>query len=129
MDCRFRWVVCQLDALRKCRTTGQIKRALTELPKTLDSTYLRILENIDENSWRYVHDVLNLIAFSVQPLKVGEIVDAIAFDAERKCFSEDEKLQDPLDVLQICSSLISLSDQTIWQGHFDIHRTKCPGKE
>lgn len=107
---RFRWVVCQLDALRECRTTGQIKKALCQLPTTLDDTYIRILENIDKRSRHFVQDVLNLIAFSKRPLTLREIVEAIAFDADRRCFSEDEKFRDPLEVLEICSSLISLPD-------------------
>jgi hypothetical protein len=95
----------------------QITNTLTKLPKTLNDTYVRIIENIDEDYCRYVHDVLNLIAFSMRPLKLGEIVEAIAFDVEKKCFSAEEKLGDPLDVLEICSSLISFPDkQTLMEG-------------
>ena len=110
IESRFRWIVCQLDALQKCRTVKEIRTTLCQLPKTLDETYIRILDKIDENDSRRVHDVLQLIAFSRRPLTLGEIVEAIAFDTDKKCFSEDEKLVDPLDVLEICSSLISLAD-------------------
>src|SRR5208282_5673884 len=92
MNYRFRWVVCQLNALQKCLNIKQINKTLCQLPKTLDDTYFRILDNIDENYWPYVHDILNLIAFSNRPLKLREIVEAIAFDPETKCFSEYEKL-------------------------------------
>jgi len=128
IDRRFRWVVCRLDALRKCRTTKQIATTLTKLQKTLNDIYVRILENIDEDYCRYVHDILILIAFSMRPLKLSEIVEAIAFDAEKKCFSEEEKLGDPLDVLEICSSLISLPAR--WSGCWLIGHVKkrwfCP---
>jgi len=60
---RFRWVVCQLDALRKRRTTEQVKKALKPLPKRLDDTYVRILKD-DENVWRSVCDIVTLIDFS-----------------------------------------------------------------
>jgi hypothetical protein len=36
---RFRWAVCQLDALQKCRSVYELQKALASLPKTLDETY------------------------------------------------------------------------------------------
>ena len=45
---RFRWVVCQLDELRKCARLSERRKALKALPKTLDETYEQILVNIDE---------------------------------------------------------------------------------
>ena len=48
-DGMFRWVECQLDALRRCRTSEGLLKALNSLPKTLDETYERILQGIDEN--------------------------------------------------------------------------------
>ena len=76
----------------------------------MDDTYIRILENIDDIYCRHVYDILTLIAFSMWPLRLAEIIEVIAFDVEGKCFSEDEKLMGPLDVFKICSSLISLPD-------------------
>ena len=45
--CRFRWVSCQFDFLRRC-LPGRIRLALNELPVTLDATYKRTLEDLDE---------------------------------------------------------------------------------
>ena len=45
---RFRWVFCQLDALKKCKKRTSLLKALKSLPKTLDETYERILMNVDE---------------------------------------------------------------------------------
>ncbi|KAF1352920.1 hypothetical protein EJ07DRAFT_158930 [Lizonia empirigonia] len=39
----FRWAVCQLDTLGKCRNRAMLRKALTALPPTLDKTYDRIL--------------------------------------------------------------------------------------
>ena len=49
----------------------------------------------------------------MRPLKLAEILEAITFDAKRRCFSEDEKLGNPMYVLLICSSLIALSAEQI----------------
>lgn len=46
MSLRFRWVDCQLTALEKCLTVKMLKAALETLPRSLDDTYARILENI-----------------------------------------------------------------------------------
>jgi hypothetical protein len=102
--------VCQLEALRGCLTIAGIRRALCRLPKGLDETYARILANINPEWQHYVYDILTLLAFSIRPLKLREVVDAIAVDAETGCFSDDEKLQDPMDILKIGSSLIALSN-------------------
>jgi hypothetical protein len=40
---RFRWAVCQLDTLRACKKVSAVRKALAQLPKTLDETYARIL--------------------------------------------------------------------------------------
>jgi hypothetical protein len=51
---RFRWVFCQLDKLRRC-LSPRIRRALDELPETLDETYERTLLDIDDENWEYAH--------------------------------------------------------------------------
>lgn len=57
----FRWVDCQLQAIRKCRKPAEIKRALTSLPQDLHEAYVRKLEIVDENA---SEDVSRLVGFS-----------------------------------------------------------------
>jgi hypothetical protein len=40
---RFRWAVCQLDTIGKCRNRLKLRESLASLPPTLDETYDRIL--------------------------------------------------------------------------------------
>lgn len=77
---RFRWVVCQLDALRKCRTPAALEKALIRLPKTLYETYDRILAAIDEDDRRDALSLLQWLAFSVRTLSTDEAMDALATD-------------------------------------------------
>ena len=81
-QCRFRWVVCQLDTLRRC-FPASIWRALNELPRTLDETYERILLGIDEEKQEYAIRLFRCLAFSSRPLCVRELAEVIAteFDA------------------------------------------------
>ncbi|KAF8490580.1 hypothetical protein JB92DRAFT_3008675 [Gautieria morchelliformis] len=108
----FRWVVCQLDALRKCRSPAALERALTCLPKTLYETYDRILEAIDEDDRRDALSLLQWLAFLVGTLSPDEAVDVIATDADAKggpLFDRRRRLHDPRDILSICSSLVTIS--------------------
>jgi hypothetical protein len=47
----FRWVVCQLDILRRCSNARSVREALKDLPQTLEDSYLRIFSYIPENDW------------------------------------------------------------------------------
>jgi hypothetical protein len=107
---RFRWVACQLDALRKCSKRSELKSALKSLPKTLDDTYERILLDIDE-LWRDdVHRVLQLLCVAERDLRLDEVVDALAVTfIDGAKFDPDERYPDPRDILTRCSSLVSVT--------------------
>ncbi|PMD59680.1 uncharacterized protein K444DRAFT_529781, partial [Hyaloscypha bicolor E] len=57
----FRWAFCQLDILKRLHTLPEIRLALTQLPKTLDETYERILCNIPPESQNMVYRTLSLV--------------------------------------------------------------------
>ena len=107
---RFRWAVCQLDTLGKCRNRANLRKALAALPPTLDTTYDRILCAIDEEDANYAIRVLLWLAFSDRPLTVDEVAEVIAIDVARDpAFDREEVLEDPLDALDICCSLVTIA--------------------
>jgi len=109
-DRRFRWAACQLDTLAGCVTRGKVRRALKELPKTLDETYARILRTIDEGeNAEEALRILTWLTYAERPLTAIEVlqVTGIVFEDESR-FDEDEVLEDPNDILRICSSLVSV---------------------
>ncbi|KAF8478788.1 hypothetical protein JB92DRAFT_2800863, partial [Gautieria morchelliformis] len=111
----FRWVICQLDALRKCRTPAAVEKALTLLPKTLNETYDRILAAIDEDDRRAALSILQWLAFAYGGVSPGQAMDVIATDADAKdgsLFDRRRRLRDPRDILDICSSLVTV---TFWE--------------
>ncbi|KAL9122142.1 MAG: hypothetical protein Q9187_001305 [Circinaria calcarea] len=107
----FRWAVCQLDELRKCVKIPQLRRTLNSLPKTLDATYDRILCSIEEVHSEDAHLVLQWLAFSARPLTLREIAEVIAvnFTGDLPKLDIENRLLNPHGILQICSSLITLS--------------------
>ncbi|KFZ01827.1 hypothetical protein V501_09775 [Pseudogymnoascus sp. VKM F-4519 (FW-2642)] len=109
----FRWAACQLDALGKCRNRLALRNSLKTLPPTLDATYDRILCAINEEDSEYAVRILRWLAFSSRPLLLEEVSEVVAIDTNRDpMFNQDEVLEDPSDVLDICSSLITITTTT-----------------
>jgi hypothetical protein len=85
-----------------------LRKALATLPATLDLTYERILSAISEEESEYAMRILRWLAFSARPLSLEEVAEVIAIDVTRdRAFDRDEVLEDPLDALSICSSLVT----------------------
>ncbi len=112
--CRFRWVYCQLDFLRRC-LPGRIQKALRELPTSLDATYERTLKDIDGPHREYAQRLFQCVAVASRPLRVEELAEFIAFDFKAgniPRFHEDWRAEDPVEgVLSTCSTLLSIVDE------------------
>jgi ankyrin repeat protein len=104
-------VFCQLVYLRRC-IPGRIRRALDELPETLDETYARTLEEINKQNWEYAHRLFQCVAAASRPLLVNELAEFLAFDFEAgstPAFLADWRPEDPAHtVLSMCSSLLAV---------------------
>ncbi|KAJ9602544.1 hypothetical protein H2200_013087 [Cladophialophora chaetospira] len=110
----FRWAYCQIDSLRKCIKLSALRQMLSTLPKTLDETYERILSTIEANG--QLDDavrVLQWLCFAKRPQSLKSLVDILATDVGGNgCFLAEERLPDPLDIITICSSLITVREET-----------------
>ncbi|KAF2734842.1 ankyrin [Polyplosphaeria fusca] len=112
----FRWAVCQLDALGKCVNRKMLQQALTALPPTLDQTYDRILAAIENEYSQYALRILQWLTFSARPLSIDEVAEVVAIDVKREpIFDRKEVLEDPLEVLNICSSLVTMTVDNDYQ--------------
>jgi Ankyrin repeats (3 copies) len=118
---RFRWAVCQLDALGKCLNLLRLRKALEGLPDTLDSTYDRILCAIDKENSQDALKILQWLVYSARPLRIDEVVDVIAvFVDNDPRFDIENRLPDPQDILTICSSLVTIAGAEIRLAHFSV---------
>ena len=112
---RFRWVFCQLDALRQCLPSS-LKRTLAELPESLDETYERIVKDIKKGNRADAYRMLQCLAVAVRPLSVAELAELLAFDFEAsatkggipKLNSKWRWEDHEQAVLSTCSSLIAI---------------------
>jgi len=110
---RFRWVACQLETLKRSLPSA-IRRALDNLPESLDGTYDRILKGISQGTQEYAQRLLQCLAVSIRPLRVEELADILTiqfhvgtlpqYDANWRPENSEE------EVLSVCSSLITIVD-------------------
>jgi hypothetical protein len=104
-------VHCQIETLRRCFPQS-IKRALNELPRTLDETYDRTLQDIDEEKQGYTYLLFQCLTVSIRPLRLKELVEvlAIQLDAETMPgFDADWRPEDAEEaVMSACSTLVTI---------------------
>ena len=104
---------CQIVYLRRC-IPGRIRRALDELPETLDETYAQSLKEIDKQNQEYAHRLFQCVAAASRPLRVKELAEFLAFDFEAgpiPTFLADWRPEDPTHtVLSTCSSFLAVVD-------------------
>ncbi|THY23166.1 hypothetical protein D6D01_06063 [Aureobasidium pullulans] len=111
----FRWADLQLQGLKNPRLNRMgdhiIERQLDNLPKTLEGTYDRILNDLDDFERREAERLLALVCFARRPLTLPEVVDALAIDFEdsdQGPFDPSYRVKDPMAVLDYCPGLITL---------------------
>ncbi|THX71919.1 ankyrin repeat protein [Aureobasidium pullulans] len=106
----FQWVYCQLEELSECLDKSSVRRMLGSLPLDLDETYDRILQNIPRARVPNAIKLLQLLAFSKRPLRLEEVVDAIATEPDAETsFDADDRLHPPHDITEYCPSLMKIT--------------------
>ena len=76
---RFRWVFCQLEALKNCQPKN-LRQFLNQMPDTLDETYEQILKGIDKAQKDDALRLLQCLTVAIRPLRVEELAELLAFD-------------------------------------------------
>ena len=109
---RFRWVFCQLEALRQCLPSS-VRCTLADLPESLDETYERILQQIPKSKRVHAHRLLQCLTVAMRPLRVDELAEVLAinFPVPGGTPMVDENLRwedTERAVLSTCSSLITI---------------------
>ena len=120
-------MACQLQYLRHC-LRQRIRRALDELPDTLNKTYDRTLEEIGKQNWEYAHRLFQCVAAAARPLRVEELAEFLAFDFDADSIPtlrEDWREEDPAHAVRFtCSSLLAIVDvdgsSVIQFSHFSV---------
>ena len=127
---RFRWVYCQLEALRHCLPPS-VRSILESLPVTLDETYERVLREINKANRDHARRLLQCLTVALRPLRVEELAEVLAIDFDAPSHGGIPQLNPNLRcadhrqaVLSICSSLIAVVNdgysQVVQFSHFSV---------
>src|SRR5256884_4028888 len=110
-NCSFRWVACQLGALRECHTLAELEHTLNCLPVTLEETYERVLSVVDEKRREGICNVLRWLCFSARPIRLDEIADVMAIDfgaQPRPLYDPRRRLIDPERFFHTYNTLVHI---------------------
>ena len=93
---------------------SSIRKALDELPVTLDDTYERLLQNILKQKWQHAHRLFQCMVVATRPLEVEELAEIFAIGFEPGVapnLVEDWRPENPEEaVFSACSTLITIID-------------------
>lgn len=124
---RFLQAKIQLDYISTLGTDRAIKAALTNLPKGLDDTYERILQQIMTKTPEKVDEVkaiLQWVAESMAPMTLDELAEAISIQPDDTRLDRDGITTDPEDLVAMCRSLVvldrSMEPPVIRLAHFSV---------
>ncbi|OGM50248.1 hypothetical protein ABOM_001042 [Aspergillus bombycis] len=107
---RFRWADLQIKRLEKCKKRNQITKSLETIPKTLEETYQRILQDIPEDEKEDARSILTWLSFSLVPLELETVAAVVGFPH-------------PESVVETCTTYlvtVSPSNGTIKLAHFSV---------
>jgi ankyrin repeat protein len=116
-----------LEVLRHC-FPANLRRALEELPKSLDETYKRILNEINNANREHAYRLLQCLTVALRPLRVEELAEVLAFDLTaggipklNAAWRWEDKEE---AVLSACSSLVSVviddGSRVVQFSHFSV---------
>ena len=90
-----------------------MRKKLNSLPKDLEETYARILTEIHEDYREDALTALKWLTFSVRPLMLDELVEALLLSPSRQpAYDPEYRLSDPYDITQILPGLVTISTNT-----------------
>ncbi len=118
----FRWVQCQIDYLSLQRTPNAVRKALRELPETIDETYSAMLQRIPGPDKDLAREALFWLSFALKPLSLQELCEAVVLEDDGTDLDEDSRLQHPRVLLEICHGLITFNPELgrVALAHFSV---------
>src|SRR5205809_4719800 len=82
---RFLLAQLHMDSLAKKKSRRDVRKALENLPKELDDTYMEAMQRIEsqhEDDVKLAEGVLSWISFTFRPLTIRELQHALAVEPE-----------------------------------------------
>ncbi|KAF7978591.1 hypothetical protein HWV62_45310 [Athelia sp. TMB] len=117
----FRWVVLQMDDVKKCFNKAELFLRLKTLPRGLDETYAKLFERSEHKEALII--LLQWLVFSERPMTVEILAEVLAVDFNRSggpAYNPNKRYERPADILRICYGLITEFQGTVKLAHFSV---------
>lgn len=95
-----------MDHLETLRTGRDIRKALHEMPTTLNDIYVRILQSIATSDRAFARKALMWLCFAIRPLNLLELGEAAVLHEDDRDLDSDCRLGNDESILQICQGLV-----------------------
>ena len=122
---RFRWAVCQIDALQRLKGDRKIVReALANLPKDLYETYDRVTIEVPEDEQIFVQHVLYWICYHLE-IHGGQgvpciiLLEAVARSTANQGIDLSARYYDVEMIQQLCGCLVKIISPKDLQVSYD----------
>ncbi|KUJ08499.1 uncharacterized protein LY89DRAFT_741860 [Mollisia scopiformis] len=110
----FQYVVCQLDHLEECANSSEVQQSLRSLPRGLDATYARMLQNVKLDRKKQVLSTLKWLCFSARPLTLGELAEIFILDPEGDVpFNHEQRLFKAEAVLTYLPKIVTVPGYSV----------------
>ncbi|PNP84303.1 hypothetical protein FNYG_02376 [Fusarium nygamai] len=117
-DGMFRWAACQLESLARCLSPAAIEIALMSLPRDLNETYYRMVQNMPSEYKSSAIRLLQFLVHTKRPLALSEAIEVIAteINQEPRVFHIKRRLFQATDILRYCPSLVTIAEVKRYPG-------------
>ncbi|KAL9110201.1 MAG: hypothetical protein Q9227_005262 [Pyrenula ochraceoflavens] len=127
-DGMFLWAAFQLDLICRLTNDKAIREALYKLPRGLENTYIRLLEQIKDNNLDNLDIIIKALTWivsSIAPLTLSQLAEAISIEPGDTYRDVEKIINDENDLLQMLGSLVrfepSQTDPVISLAHFTLY--------
>ncbi|OAP64317.1 hypothetical protein AYL99_00289 [Fonsecaea erecta] len=118
----YLWVHLTLDAIENMEgfTKGGVRRAVQQLPQSVDGAYTKILEG--SRNPEKARKLLHIIIGATRPLTVGEMAMMMALDGSHKSYDDIEQELEPDERFEttlrdICGLFVVIIDKKVYLLH------------
>jgi hypothetical protein len=111
-----------LDFICGLRSDRSIKEALVTIPSTMYHTYDEILEQLmfkNPESIEDIKSILQWLAYSMVPLTLEQLAEAISIRPEDSSLDEAGIVTDAMDLVALCGTLVTAKPQNTSGGTYE----------
>lgn len=114
-----------MDSLCECDSDAAIRETLSNLPRDLTETYQRLLNKIRHPQRQaLVRRMMQWIVCARRPLRIDELLEAVAFTIEDDHWDHSKIPVDPLRLIRASGNLMLVDeeDQSVQLAHYTVQQ-------